>query len=112
MQRSVPPIFNVDIRLLVQLTDNGGRDLAASQVLGDIFHTPDRYTCQVHLYEGFFHTAFPAAVPFDNSSLKGNPFELGNLEGNIPGSGSEVSAIVAAAVALARLVTLVPSCSG
>ena len=34
LQKTVPPIFDVDIRLLVQFTDGGGRDFAAPQGLG------------------------------------------------------------------------------
>jgi len=112
LQRTVSPIFNVDIRFLVQLTDGGGRDLAIPKGLGDVLHTPDRYTGQVHLNESLFHAAFPAAIPLNDSSLKGDSLELRHLESDIPGSGGEVAVIVAAAVALALLVALVPGRSG
>src|SRR5699024_2522900 len=108
LQRAVPPILNVDIRFLVQLADGGGRYLAAPQSLGNILHAPDGYSGQVHLDEGFFHTAFPAAIPLNDSGLKGDPLELGYLQGNVPGSGGEVAAVVAAPVSLALLITLVP----
>ena len=108
LQRTVPPIFNVDIRFLIQLTDGGGRDLAAPQGLGDVLHTPDGYTCQVHFNKSLFHTALPAAIPFNDGSFKGYSFELRYLESDIPGSGGKVTVVVAAAVALALLVTLVP----
>ena len=108
MQRTVPPIFNVDIRFLIQLTDGGWRNLAAPEGLGDVLHTPDRYAGQVHLNESLFHAALPAAIPFNDGSLKGDSFELRHFEGDIPGSGGEVAVVVAAAVALALLVTLVP----
>ena len=97
MQGAVPPILNVNIRFLVQFTDCGGRDLAAPESLGDVLHTPDGYAGQIHLNEGLFHTAFPAAIPLNDSSLKRNPFEFGHLEGDISGSGGEVAVIVAAA---------------
>ena len=100
----------MDIRLLVQFTDSCRRYLAAPQRLRDILYTPDRYACQIHLNESFFHTALPAAVPLDNSSFKGDPFELGYLESDIPRSGGEVAAIVPAAVALALFIALVPGC--
>ena len=109
LQRTVTPIFNVDIRLLVQLTDGGGRHLATPQSLGNILYTPNGYACQVHLNESLFYTAFPAAIPLDDGSFKRDTLELRHLQGNIPGSGGEVSAIVAAAVALPLLITLVPS---
>ena len=108
MQRAVLPVFNVDIRFLVQFTDGGRRHLAAPQSLRNILHTPDGYSCQVHLNESFFHTALPTAIPLNDGGLKGDPFELGHLQGNVPGSGGEVAAVVAAAVALSLLVTLVP----
>ena len=105
---AVPPIFNVDIRFLVQLTDGRGRDLATPEGLGDVLHTPDGYAGQVHLNESLFHAALPAAIPLDDGSLKGDSLELRHLESDIPRRGGEVAAIVAAAVALSLLVTLVP----
>ena len=112
LQRAVPPILNVDIRFLVQLADGRWRHLAAPQSLGNILHTPDGYSGQVHLDEGFFYAAFTAAIPLNDGGLKGDSFELGYLEGNVPGSGGEVPAVVAAAVALTLLVALVPGCLG
>ena len=104
----IPPILNVDIRFLVQFTDGRGRHLASPQSLSNILHTPHEHAGQIHLNESFFHTAFPAAVPLNDASLKRHPFELGHLEGNIPGSGGEVTAVVAATVVLALFVTLMP----
>jgi len=98
----------VDIRFLVQFADGGWRYLAAPQSLGNVLYTPDGYACQVHLNECFFYAAFPAAIPLNDGGLKGDPFELGHLEGNIPGSGGEVAAVVAAAIALPLLIALVP----
>ena len=98
----------MDIRLLVQFTDGGGRKFAAPQGLCNVLNTPNGYTCQVHLNEGLFRTALPAALPLNDSRIRGDPFELEYLEGDIPGSGGEVSAIVAAAIALALLIALVP----
>ena len=109
MQRAVPPILNVDIRFLVQLTDGGRRHLAAPQGLGNILHAPDGYACQIHLNESFFHAAFTAAIPLNDSGFKRNALEFGNLEGNISGSSGEVAVIVAATVTLALLVALIPS---
>ena len=60
-----------------------------------IFHTPDGYARPIHLNDRFFHAALPAAIPFNDSSLKRNP-----LEGDIPGSGGEVAVVVATVVAL------------
>ena len=44
--------------------------------------------------EGFFHTALSAAVTFDDGGLKGDPFEFRHLQSDIPGSSSEVAAVV------------------
>ena len=41
LQRTVPPILDVDICFLVQLTDGGGRDPAAPQGLSNVLHTPN-----------------------------------------------------------------------
>lgn len=71
-----------------------------------------RRTCQVHLNEGLFHAALLAAIPLNNSSFKGDPLELGYLESDILGSGGEVAVVVAAAVALALLISLVPGSLG
>ena len=88
--------------------DGRWRHLAAPQSLRNILHTPDGYACQVHLHESFFHTALPTAIPLNDGGLKGNPFELGYLKGNVPGSGGEAAAVVAAAITLPLLIALVP----
>ena len=44
LQKTVPPIFNVDICLLIQLTDGGQRYLTAPQRLSNILYTSDRYS--------------------------------------------------------------------
>src|SRR5699024_2602455 len=97
---------------LVQLTDGGGRDFAAPEGLGNILHTPDRYTCQIHLNERLFHAALPAAIPLNNSSLKRDSLELGHLQGNVPGSGGEIPVVVAAAITLPLLISLVTGSLG
>ena len=43
---------------------------------------------------------------------RGNPLEFGNLEGDISRSGGEISAIVAAAIALALLIAFIPGSLG
>ena len=95
-------------QLMAEIGDGGGRDLAAPQGLGDVLHTPDGYTGQVHLNESLFHAALPAAIPLNNGSFKGDSLELRYLESDIPGSGGEVAVVVAATVALALLIALVP----
>ena len=102
----------MDIRFLVKFTDCGGRDLATPEGLGDVLHTPDGYAGQVHLNESLFHAALPEAVSLNNGSLEGDPLELGHLEGDISGSSGEVAVVVAAAVALALLISLVPGSLG
>src|SRR5699024_3893786 len=102
----------VAICFLVQLTDGGGRDFAAPQGLGDVLHTPDGYTRQVHLNESLFHAALPAAIPLNDGSFKRDALELGYLKCDIPGSGGKVAVVVAAAVALAMLISLVPGSLG
>ena len=95
MQRAVPPILNVDIRFLVQFADGGGRYLAAPQSFCNILYAPNGYSGQIHLDEGFFYTAFPAAIPLNDGGLKRDAFELGHLESDIPGSSGEVAVVVA-----------------
>ena len=108
LQRSVAPILDVDVCFLIQLTDGGGRYLAAPEGLSDILNTPDRYASQVHLDEGFFHAAFPTAILLDDSCFKGDSFEFRYFEGNISGSGGEITAVMAAAGALTLLIALIP----
>lgn len=60
---------------------------------------------------GFLHTALPAAKAHNGNRFKGNPLELGHLEGDFTGSGNEATATVAAAVALALFIALVPRAS-
>ena len=64
--------------------DGRGRDFAAPQDLRDVLHAPDGYACQVHFNERFFRAALPAAVSLNDSCLKGDPFELGYFQGDIP----------------------------
>ena len=47
----------------------------------------------------------------NDGGLKGNPLELGHLEGDFTGSGNEATATVAAAVALALFIALVARAS-
>ena len=108
LQRTIAPILNMDICFLVQITDGGGKDLAAPEDLGDFLHTPDGYDCQVHLGEGLFHAAFPTTIPLNNSRLEIDPIGFGDLEGYISGGGGEIAVIVAAAIALLVLIALVP----
>ena len=60
---------------------------------------------------GFLHTALPAATAHNGNRFKGNPLELGHLEGDFTGSGNEATATGAAAVALALFIALVPRAS-
>ena len=66
----------------------------------------------MYLNECLFGAALPVTIPFNNGSLKGDSLELRRLEGDIHGSGGEVAVVVAAALALALLVTLAPGCLG
>ena len=77
LQRAVPPILDVDVGFLVQLADGSGRDLAASQRLGDVLHTAHGNARQVHLDEGFLHAAFPAAMPPGVAVSKDTPLSRG-----------------------------------
>ena len=71
LQRSVTPILNVDIRLLVQLTDDGrGRHFTSPQSLSNVFHMSNRYACQVHLNEILFHAAFSAVIPLNDDCFE------------------------------------------
>ena len=107
LQGAVPPVLDVNVGFLVQLTDGSGRNLAAPQCLRDVLHTAHGDACQIHLNEGFLHAAFPAAIPLDDGSLEGYALEPRHVERDVTGSGSKVAVIVAAAVALTGLAALI-----
>ena len=97
----------MDVGLLIQLADGGGRHLTAPERFGDILHAPNGYAGKVHLNERFFHAAFPAAVAFDDGRLKRNAFETRHIQCNVAGGRGKVSAVMTASVALAFLAALV-----
>ena len=75
----------MDVSFLVQLTDGGGRDLAAPQCLRDVLHPAHGNACQVHLDEGLLHAALPAAIPLDDSGFERYALEPGDMERDIAG---------------------------
>ena len=96
------------VGFLVQLTDGSGRDLAAPQCLGDVLHTAHGDTRQVHLNERLLHAALPAAIPLDDGCLKGHTLKSGHMERDVVAGGrGEVPVIMAAAIALTGLATLI-----
>ena len=69
--------------------------------------------CQpIHLNESLSRAAFTAAIPLNDGGFKRDPLKLGHLECDVSGSGCEITGVVAAAVALALLITLIPSSLG
>ena len=108
LQRSVPPIFNVDVGFLIQFTNGSWRHLAAPQGFGDILHSAHGNSSEVHLNECFFYTALAAAVTLNSGCFKGNALEARNVECDGSGDG-EAPVIVAAVEALTGLVTFVAS---
>ena len=79
LQRTVAPIFDVDIGFFGQLTNGGWRNFAVPQGFCDVLHAPHRYFGKVHLNKSFFHAALTASIPLNNSSLKRNAFEFGHF---------------------------------
>ena len=108
MQRPVAPILNRDIRFLVQFADGGGRYLAAPKGLGNILHTAHGNTGQVHLDERFLHAALSPAIPLNDGCFERDTLKARYMERDVSGGGGKVPVIVAAAVALAGLIALVP----
>ena len=107
LQGAVPPVLDVNVGFLVQLTDGGGRDLTAPQRLGDVLHPAHGNACQVHLDEGLLHAALPAAIPLDDGRLEGHALEPGDVECNVAGGRGKVPVVVTAAVALTGLAALI-----
>ena len=102
----------MDIGFLVQLTNGSRRYLAAPQGFRNILYPAHRDACQVHLDEGFFHAALPAAIPLNDGRFKRDALKTGHMERDISGGGGKVPVIVAAAVALAGLIALVAGSLG
>ncbi len=107
LQGAVPPVLDVNVGFLVQLADGCGRDLAASQCLGDVLHMAHGNACQVHLDERCLHAALPAAIPLDGGCLEGHALGQGHMERDVTGGRGEVAVIMAAAVALTSLTAFV-----
>ena len=105
LQGAVAPVLNVDVGFLVQLTDGSGRNLAAPQRLRDVLHPAHRDACQVHFNQSFLHTALPAAIPLDDSSLEGYALEPGYMERDVAGGRGEAAVIVAAMVFIAAVIS-------
>jgi len=80
------------------------------------FYGKERYKFlrlrRIFFYQILFRAAFPAAIPFNYSSLKRDSLEFRNLKGYIPGSSGEIVAIMTAPVALALFITPVPGHPG
>ena len=49
VQRTIAPVFNMDIGFLVQFADCGGRNFAALQRFSDILDTAHGYSGEIHL---------------------------------------------------------------
>ena len=77
LQGAIAPVLDVDVGFLVQLADGSGRNLAAPQCLGDVFHPAHGNACQVHLDEGLLHAALPAAIPPGVAVSKDTPLSRG-----------------------------------
>ena len=101
MDSFVNPRYGNDIHFFVQLVYGGWRNFRIPDGLGDIFHPTNRQARQIHLDKCFFHAALPAAIPFNDCGLKGNPFQPRHIQRDIAGDCCEVPVIVASAVALA-----------
>ncbi len=91
MQRAVPPAIDVNVGPLVPFADGGRGDLAAPQGLGDILHSADGRTGQIHLNERFLHAAFPAAIAFNDGCLKRRALAPRHMQCDVAGGGGEVT---------------------
>ena len=67
---------------------------------------------QVHFNESLFHTALPTAISLNDGGLKGNLFGFLHLKCDVFGSDGEITIAVAAAIALALLIALIPGSLG
>ena len=73
-----------------------------------IYSAAKAYRFKVLCNQPGWHKSCLAKQVKCNGGLKRDPLEFRNLEGDVPGSGSEITAVMAAAVALALLIALVP----
>lgn len=58
----ISPFFDVLVNLLILSTDGAGTTHTAPQNLGDVFHTTDRNTGQIHFDKSFFHRNSPPHI--------------------------------------------------
>lgn len=94
------------------IRDGSRGHLRAPLRLCYVFHVAHGDACQIHLYERFLYAALPTAVPFDDGCLKGHTLQTRHMQRYVSGCRGELMVIVAAAVALPGLVTLVTGRSG
>jgi hypothetical protein len=67
---TVPPDIDLGVDLLVQVRDRGRAHSGAPKGFGDILHTPDRYTGQVHLDQRFLDRRLSASVTLNDGCIK------------------------------------------
>lgn len=112
LQGTIASFLNVDVCFLIQLTNHGRRYFASPKSFSDVFDSPNRNACQIHLDEGFFHAALIAAISLNNGGLKRDSFEFWNSQGNLPRQSGKIAAIMTTAIALALFISLISSCLG
>jgi hypothetical protein len=67
---TVPPDIDLGVDLLVQVRDRGRAHPDPPKGFGDILHTPDRYTGQVHLDQRFLDRRLAASVTLNDGCFK------------------------------------------
>lgn len=83
------------------------RPCCPPQRLGDVLYPAHGDARQVHLNEVFLHAALPTMVPLDDGGLEGYALKAGHVERDVAGGRGEVPVIMAAAIALTGLATLI-----
>lgn len=106
----ISPFFDVLVNLLILSTDGAETTHTAPQNLGDVFHTTDRNTGQIHFDKSFFHRNSPPHISFNNGRSKRQIAKFGNLQLHFPRSCLQTLRIMFRPVTDTTSITLVTPC--
>ena len=70
MNRLHTPFFNLPVNFLIEIAGGAGAYFRVPQRLGDIFHSTNRNSGQIHFDQCLFNTALLRLIPFDDLRFK------------------------------------------
>src|SRR5262249_8749506 len=109
LDRSLPPLLDPGVDLLIELADRAGTDLGAPQRFGDVLDATHGGARQVHPDQPLPDGGFAPPVALDDRRLEGQLPELWNLQGHRARLGLERALVVACSRVTPRLCALIAS---